>query len=239
MQCAVFALTLYIRHVYVSVFVSSLDAVIAIERPGPGSDGTCWTMRALSMNHLLAPLELLFHDTDKHVVSVGIGDGGNELGMGKVLDRILASTVPNASTIACTVASDHLLVCSVSNWGGYAMAAAVSLMHVAKQKQLQPPGTGIESVPALPPPLPMEGAASMDGDAAVASLFSVDSCLSSSEEQLKACEALVAAGARDGITKEQKIWVDGFPLQTSLDVLEELNAIVREATELLQGSRLE
>jgi hypothetical protein len=49
--------------------------------------------------------------------SVGIGDGGNEVGMGKILDTILQSSIPNASSIACIVPTDHLIVASVSNWG--------------------------------------------------------------------------------------------------------------------------
>lgn len=49
--------------------------------------------------------------------SVGIGDGGNEVGMGKILSTILQSSIPNASSIACIVPTDHLIVASVSNWG--------------------------------------------------------------------------------------------------------------------------
>ena len=58
------------------------------------------------------------------IVTIGIGDGGNEIGMGKVFERV-AANVQYGSEIACTVASDYLISAGVSNWGGYALAKAI------------------------------------------------------------------------------------------------------------------
>ena len=58
------------------------------------------------------------------------GDGGNEVGMGKVYPQLISSTITNAALIGCVVPTDHLLVCSVSNWGGYALAAATAAMDI-------------------------------------------------------------------------------------------------------------
>lgn len=38
-------------------------------------------------------------------------------------------------------------------------------------------------------------------------------------------EAMVAAGARDGISGERKAWVDGMPVEASLATLEEIRAL--------------
>jgi hypothetical protein len=46
--------------------------------------------------------------------------------MGKIYDKVVSSAITNAAQIACVVPTDHLLVCSVSNWGGYALAAAAT-----------------------------------------------------------------------------------------------------------------
>lgn len=107
-----------------------VDVVVAIERAGPSSDGKYKTMRGFDMSHLVAPLELLFRNgedfdendnsTEEPVLmkrTIGIGDGGNEVGMGKIYDKILASSISKAAEIACVVPSDHLIVASVSNWG--------------------------------------------------------------------------------------------------------------------------
>ena len=81
------------------------------------------------MSHLVAPLELLFVGGEDFADdeqfdyatanprTIGIGDGGNEVGMGKIYDRVTSSAIPNAKEIACVVPSDHIIVASVSNWG--------------------------------------------------------------------------------------------------------------------------
>lgn len=61
-----------------------------------------------------------------------LGDGGNELGMGKVFQKILDSSIPNKQEIACIVPTNHLIIASVSNWGGYALAAAAAVLHAAE-----------------------------------------------------------------------------------------------------------
>jgi hypothetical protein len=45
--------------------------------------------------------------------------------MGKVIDEIKAN-IPRGEKIGCVVAADHLIAASVSNWGGYALAAAAA-----------------------------------------------------------------------------------------------------------------
>ena len=57
-------------------------------------------------------------------VTLGIGDGGNEIGMGKVRAR-LARLGALRARITTVVPVDHLVVAGVSNWGGYGIAAAL------------------------------------------------------------------------------------------------------------------
>jgi len=58
-------------------------------------------------------------------VTVGIGDGGNEIGMGSVRARIARLDALRAR-IATVVPVDHLVVAGVSNWGGYGIVAALA-----------------------------------------------------------------------------------------------------------------
>jgi hypothetical protein len=57
-------------------------------------------------------------------VTVGVGDGGNEIGMGAVRAKIVRLD-PRRARIATVVPVDHLVVAGVSNWGGYGIVAAL------------------------------------------------------------------------------------------------------------------
>src|SRR5262249_30546360 len=65
----------------------------------------------------------------------GVGDFGNELGMGAIADVVAAETPAGADCgcpchggIACPVAADVTVACSVSDWGAYAIAAAIAYL---------------------------------------------------------------------------------------------------------------
>ncbi len=106
--------------------------VIAIERPGPAADGRCRTMRGRDITDLIAPVDHLFFRDDGSSLgweTIGIGDGGNEIGMGKVPPETVAANVPNGEAIHCRVPTDRLIVAGVSNWGAYALAAGVYVLQ--------------------------------------------------------------------------------------------------------------
>ena len=110
-----------------SSFASPLTHVISIERVGPGQHGHCRNMRGEDISAFTTPLHHLF-TSEYGWYRVGIGDGGNELGMGCLDREEVAAYVPHGETIHCCVEADALMVCGVSNWGGAALAAAIALM---------------------------------------------------------------------------------------------------------------
>jgi D-glutamate cyclase len=103
-----------------------LTHVISIERVGPSKDGIARNAHAIEMTHYNAPLERLFQGNSWE--TIGIGDGGNELGMGNLPPGIITEHVRNGEKIACVVGCDYLLVCGVSNWGAQAILAALALL---------------------------------------------------------------------------------------------------------------
>jgi Domain of unknown function (DUF4392) len=56
-------------------------------------------------------------------VLISIGDGGNEVGMGSVLEKV-QKNINNGEKIAAITYCDHLLVTDTSNFGGYALVNA-------------------------------------------------------------------------------------------------------------------
>ncbi len=64
----------------------------------------------------MAPAHHLF-DMRLAPVTIGIGDGGNEIGMGKISMETIARNINRGAQIACRVPADHLIVAGISNWG--------------------------------------------------------------------------------------------------------------------------
>ena len=58
----------------------------------------------------------------ERVITIGVGDGGNEIGMGNVRARF-ARGGALAARIGSVVRVDHLVVAGVSNWGAYGIVA--------------------------------------------------------------------------------------------------------------------
>ena len=96
------------------------SVVIAIERCGLTGGGLHQNMHGQDISQYTAKLDYLFTEDTP---SVGIGDGGNEIGMGKLADVI--PTVPSLAE-PCVTATTELVISSVSNWGGYGLVAALS-----------------------------------------------------------------------------------------------------------------
>lgn len=97
--------------------------IIALERPGMAADGHYYNFRGKTIDHLLGDTHTLFTDTD--AVTVAIGDGGNELGMGAIVDAVCA-TAPMGELVCAREPADYTLVAGVSNWWGWGLAAALS-----------------------------------------------------------------------------------------------------------------
>ena len=103
------------------------DLLISIERCAPASDGLYRNMRDMDITSNTARIDLLF---EKHCASVGIGDGGNEIGLGN-----LYSEVENSEELVgfpAETKTTKLIISSVSNWGGYGLKGKNLLPSVEK-----------------------------------------------------------------------------------------------------------
>ena len=95
--------------------------LVSIERCGRTDDDTYLNMRSRDISPQTARVDYLF---DGSVPSVGIGDGGNEIGMGNLAEVI--PTVDSLPDQPAVTKVDRLIIASVSNWGGYGLVAALS-----------------------------------------------------------------------------------------------------------------
>jgi hypothetical protein len=95
--------------------------LISIERCGLTRDGRYLNMRGVDISPNTARGEQLFL---QHSRTIGIGDGGNEIGMGNLAHFI--PEVPSLPDNPAVTRTTHLIISSTSNWGGYGLVAALS-----------------------------------------------------------------------------------------------------------------
>lgn len=108
------------------------EAVISIERPGQAEDGDYYNMRGESIGARAACFDSFVRQAE--CPTIAIGDGGNEIGMGNIVDA-LAQLDINASTTKV----DELLIADVSNWGAYGLMAFLSVWNkVDLLKEVKP-----------------------------------------------------------------------------------------------------
>lgn len=114
--------------------------MVAIERPGRARDGEYRSARGRSLTEWNGALDELFLAAPARIVTVGVGDGGNEIGMGAVRARV-ARAGGLFPRIASVVKVKHLVVAGVSNWGAYGIVAELgrltgrSLLHTGEEEQ--------------------------------------------------------------------------------------------------------
>lgn len=152
--------------------------LISIERCGLTRDGRYLTMRGVDITAETAYLDVFFWLHDR---TVGIGDGGNEIGMGNLYGAICETPGLPAAPAATEVT--HLVIAGVCNWGAYGLVAGLSLL--AGQNLLPDP-----------------------------------------DLEYRRLEAIVRAGAVDGITGRPEPTVDTFPWAVHGKVLTELHRVV-------------
>jgi len=100
------------------------DLLIYVERLGRASDGRYYDMGKNDVSAFAPPLDDFALRGSCGVI--GIGDGGNEVGMGNYKTS-LEMMMPNYAECISSVKADVSIPADVSNWGAYALSAALSI----------------------------------------------------------------------------------------------------------------
>ncbi len=85
----------------------------------PPERNRCHSMRGLDLTGQTSPAHLLFEEASRlepPLTTIGIGDGGNEIGMGKITWDVIRRNIKYGGRIACRIATDYLIVAGISNW---------------------------------------------------------------------------------------------------------------------------
>ena len=152
---------------------------VAIERPGQAADGKYYNFRGDDISFAVTPVDTLFRFcAENGIITIGIGDGGNELGMGLVSKDVDIHVAPGRA-FSCKTDALHCVCAGVSNWAGYGKAALLSLM--ANQNLLPSP-----------------------------------------DDFTRLLNAVVEAGAVDGVSGKQEATVDGLEASWEHNLFDQL-----------------
>jgi hypothetical protein len=123
-------------------------AIIATERIGPGKSGKLHSATGIPLSDFdptpgaIVDIAPLVDEANKRgILTIGIGDHGNEVGFGAIYDTVV-EIMPKGDVLATTTATDIIFPVMMSNWGCYGIEAALAfllkkpeLMHTPAQEE--------------------------------------------------------------------------------------------------------
>ena len=108
--------------------INKISFIVSIERPGRARKTNDYrTMSGRDISEATAPLDLLFpisKQDRKEYLTIGVGDGGNEVGTGNIADEV-SKNVNYGEDICTSICADILVMSGVSNWGALGISAAL------------------------------------------------------------------------------------------------------------------
>ena len=124
--------------------------LISIERQGANAKGVYHYGRGeANKREIMAKVDLLFAEAkSRGILTIGIGDGGNELGMGRIKD-VIRERVPYGGKCQCPCGigmapefvPDILICATVSNWGAWGIEACLAAItgntHVLHEPKME------------------------------------------------------------------------------------------------------
>ncbi|MBI2468622.1 MAG: DUF4392 domain-containing protein [Candidatus Rokubacteria bacterium] len=109
-------------------------ALVTIEKPAPNAKGVYHTGVGVNVTDVVGKVPDLVDAARAHgAVTIGLGDGGNEAGMGRIL-RTAQEVLPTGAECGCpcgagiatVIETDILVVGAVANWASYGIEACLA-----------------------------------------------------------------------------------------------------------------
>jgi hypothetical protein len=111
-------------------------AVITIEKSGMNEKDIIHSCRGADTTKCTAKINFLVREANKKgILTVGIGDGGNEIGMGLIREDI-KKYIPFGNKCKCSceagiapsTKTDFLITAAISNWGAYGLEVGLAVL---------------------------------------------------------------------------------------------------------------
>ncbi|MNF58363.1 hypothetical protein D3C84_399150 [compost metagenome] len=116
--------------------ITQPSLLLSIERPGCNSNGLYHGLGGRPLDGMVGDLDYLFNKAkSRGIMTLGIGDGGNELGMGVIAKELPTFSpkavdcgTPGRGGVGAVTAADWLVISNISNWGATGIVAALSAL---------------------------------------------------------------------------------------------------------------
>ncbi len=115
--------------------------IISIEKGGMNEKGVIHTSRGDDTTGPMAKVDVLMKRAkERQILTIGIGDGGNEIGRGVIAEG-LRQWLPFGKQCRCPCGggivpitkTDFLVPAAVSNWGAYGISAMIALLEEKRE----------------------------------------------------------------------------------------------------------
>lgn len=112
-------------------------AMVFIEKGGPNEKGVFHTIRGTAKAPSVMAYAQYFVEEAKArgIFTIGIGDGGNEIGFGRIREQAMSiqdwgreCQCPCQAGVITVTATDVLIAAAISNWGAYGLSAMLALL---------------------------------------------------------------------------------------------------------------
>lgn len=112
-------------------------AIIFVEKAGPNKHGIFHSILGTGRGpEMMASAYWLVEEAQaRGILTIGIGDGGNEIGFGKIYEAVREiqpfgkrCQCPCGGGVATVTDTDVLVAAAISNWGAYGVAACLALL---------------------------------------------------------------------------------------------------------------
>jgi D-glutamate cyclase len=113
------------------------SAVITVEKIGRNEKGVYHTARGSNMDQYVSGVDLLVEEAERRgILTIGIGDLGNEIGLGRVGNVVKSVIGPLGMKCNCgcgggivtKVGTEIPIIATTSNWGAYGVVACLGAL---------------------------------------------------------------------------------------------------------------
>ena len=111
-------------------------AIVTVEKPSWNEKRIHHNGYGLDVSPIVAKVDYLIEQArERGILTIGIGDGGNEIGMGCIVEAVKAAiptatkcVCPCGAGIAAATATDLLVVGTIANWACYGIEACMAAL---------------------------------------------------------------------------------------------------------------